>query len=196
MPLLLVAGAIAAFILFSGPGKPKDEVVLLPGPDGRPSGVVVVEREGERHVLDRSYVASRSGEARVVQRAEKDVRAQFGSVLAALPPRPAKFQLYFVSGTDELTGESKGELAKVLEEMKRRSAPDVAVIAHTDTVGEHEANDRLSAQRAERMKSYLVGIGVPAERIQASGRGERELLVATPDNTDEPRNRRVEINVR
>lgn len=192
----LIAAVVAAFIVSSEPGKPRDEVVLLPGPDGRPSGVVVVEREGERHVLDRSYVASRSGEPRIVQRAEKDVRAQFGSVLAALPARPAKFLLYFVSGTDELTAESKGELAKILDEMKRRPVPDVAVIAHTDTVGDHEANDRLSAQRAERMKAYLVGIGVAVERIQASGRGERELLVATPDNTDEPRNRRVEINVR
>jgi outer membrane protein OmpA-like peptidoglycan-associated protein len=192
----LVAAVVAAFIVFSGPGKPRDEVVLLPGPDGRPSGVVVVERDGDRHVLDRSYLASRSGEPKVVQRAEKDVRAQFGSVLAALPARPAKFLLYFVSGTDELTEESKGELPKILDEMKRRPVPDVAVIAHTDTVGEHEANDRLSAQRAERMKTLLVGIGISAERIQSSGRGERELLVATPDGTDEPRNRRVEINVR
>jgi hypothetical protein len=38
----LIAAVVAAFIVFSGPGKPRDEVVLLPGPDGRPSGVVVV----------------------------------------------------------------------------------------------------------------------------------------------------------
>ena len=46
------------------------------------------------------------------------------------------------------------------------------------------------------MKSFLVQIGIPAERITTAGRGERELLVRTPDETDEPRNRRVEINVR
>ena len=39
-------------------------------------------------------------------------------------------------------------------------------------------------------------MGIPAERIQAAGRGERELLVPTEDNVAEPRNRRVEINVR
>jgi len=39
-------------------------------------------------------------------------------------------------------------------------------------------------------------MGVPAERIVIAGRGEREPIVPTADNVDEPRNRRVEINVR
>lgn len=194
--VLLFAGAFAAFVLLASPGKPGDEVALLPGPDGRPSGVVVVEREGQRHVLDNSYAASRSGSAQVGTLSERDVRDRFGAVLSALPARPTSFVVHFVSGTDELTELSRAELPKILEEIKRRPVPDVAVIAHTDTVGEHEANDRLSAQRAERMKSFLIEIGIPAERIQTSGRGEREPLIATADNTDEPRNRRVEISVR
>jgi len=42
----------------------------------------------------------------------------------------------------------------------------------------------------------MVERGIPADRIQARGRGERELLVRTADEVREPRNRRVEINVR
>jgi len=80
--------------------------------------------------------------------------------------------------------------------MRERPHPDVVVIGHTDTVGDAEGNDRLSAQRAETVKGFLVGIGIPAERIRTAGRGERELLVPTDDNVEEPRNRRVEINVR
>jgi len=57
-------------------------------------------------------------------------------------------------------------------------------------------NDRLSLARAGRMRDMLIERGVPAERIQARGRGERELLVPTEDQVREPRNRRVEINVR
>jgi outer membrane protein OmpA-like peptidoglycan-associated protein len=193
---VVVAGLVAAFIFLATPGKSSDEVALLPGPDGRPSGVVVVERDGTRHVLDQSYASSRSGDAQVTRRSAEEVRAQYGAVLAALPARPASFLLYFVSGTDELTPESRNELTKILDELKRRPVPDIAVIAHTDTVGEHEANDRLSLQRAERVKGFLVEIGIAAARIQTSGRGEREPLIATADNTDEPRNRRVEISVR
>lgn len=195
--MIFVVGALlAAMVFLSQPGRPADEVALLPGPDGRASGVVVVERNGVRHVLDQPYATSRTGEAQVGRSSEQEVRSRYGALLAALPARPAAFVLHFVSGKDELTEESRGELPKILAELRRRPVPDVVVIAHTDSVGEHEANDQLSAQRAERVKNFLVEIGIPAARIQTSGRGEREPLVATPDNTDEPRNRRVEISVR
>ena len=78
----------------------------------------------------------------------------------------------------------------------RSIAGATSSIGHTDTVGDTVDNDRLSAQRAERMKGHLVEIGIPAERIRVAGRGERESLISTPDNVDEPRNRRVEIIVR
>lgn len=194
--VLLVAAMMAAIVFLSPGRKPADEVTLLPGPDGRPSGAVVVQRDGVHHVLDQSYAASRSGEAQVTRSTQDEVRARFGPVLAALPARPASFLLYFVSGTDALTPESREALSRILDELKRRPVPDVAVVAHTDTIGDPESNDRLSAQRAERVKTFLVEVGIPAARIQTAGRGERELLVPTPDNVDEPRNRRVEISVR
>ena len=74
--------------------------------------------------------------------------------------------------------------------------PDVVVIGHTDRIGNEQFNDRLSLQRAERVRSELVKLGIPQVRIQTAGRGEREPLINTPDEVSEPRNRRVEINVR
>ena len=104
--------------------------------------------------------------------------------------------LYFITGTDELTPESKEALQSILGALRERPLPDVLVIGHTDTVGDLMDNDRLSAQRAETVKGFLVEIGIPATRIRISGRGEREPLIRTGDEVDEPRNRRVEINVR
>jgi len=127
---------------------------------------------------------------------QKCLDVDFGVALEALPVPPTTFLLYFVTGTDELTDESKEELKQILAELKHRPVPDIMVVGHTDTVGELEANDLLSAQRAERMKGFLVEIGIPGRQIQTAGRGEREPLVPTADNIDEPRNRRVEINVR
>ena len=43
---------------------------------------------------------------------------------------------------------------------------------------------------------FLVEVGVQRDRITSSGRGEREPLVPAPDEVDEPRNRRVEVDVR
>ena len=93
-------------------------------------------------------------------------------------------------------GRLPSDPGRLFEQLVDGEVPDVLVIGHTDTMGEALANDELSAQRAERVKGFLIGIGIPGERIRIAGRGERELLVPTADEVDEPRNRRVEINVR
>jgi outer membrane protein OmpA-like peptidoglycan-associated protein len=177
---------------------PADElVVVLPSADGH-TGTVVVYSQGKRTVLDQPYAANRigSGGGGPTRLSEQEVKTAFGPALGSIPARPASFLLYFVTGTDQLTEESKGELARMLEELRRRPAPDILVIGHTDRVGSDDDNDRLSLARAERVRASLVTQGIAAERIQASGRGEREPVVQTADGVDEPRNRRVEINVR
>ncbi len=197
MAVLAIAALLALAIFLSAPAT-IDTVVVLPSPDGH-TGTVVVQRGGEKQVLDQPYAQSRTapGEPAEVSRLSAvEVSKSFGQALEALPSRPATFLLYFVTGSDELTDESKLEVQKVLAELKDRKVPDLVVIGHTDTVGDTEWNDRLSAQRAERMKAILVEAGIPAERIRTAGRGKRELLVRTADNVEEPRNRRVEINVR
>ncbi len=192
---VLAVGALIALLILFAPKATVETVVVLPDPDGR-TGTVVVQRGDERHVLDQPYAASRTGAGQVTRLPETEVRQSFGAVLGALPARPTSFVLYFVTATDELTDESKGELQKVLAALKLRAVPDVVAIGHTDTVGDAAINDKLSAQRAERVKGFLVEIGIPAERIYTAGRGEREPLVPTVENVEEPRNRRVEINVR
>jgi outer membrane protein OmpA-like peptidoglycan-associated protein len=124
------------------------------------------------------------------------VRAEFASVLSTLPDRPKSFLVYFLEGTDEFTEESGVAFQKILSELRERSAPDVVAIGHTDRVGNLQYNDNLSLQRAERVRGELVRLGIPEARIRVAGRGEREPLVATDDEVAEPRNRRVEINVR
>ncbi len=188
--------AAGALLLGCQSAPPSELVVVLPEADGR-TGTVIVERKGNRTVLDKPYAASRSGaKPGPAQLTEQEVKKTFGETLATMPERPASFLLYFVTGTDLLTDQSKGELGRMLEELKRRQAPDILVIGHTDRVGQDDQNDRLSLQRAERVRADLGSQGLPADRIPAAGRGEREPLVPTPDGVDEPRNRRVEINVR
>jgi outer membrane protein OmpA-like peptidoglycan-associated protein len=187
--------AVALLALVYWVAKPPNETVtVLPSADGH-IGVVVVERGKEKQVLNQPYATTRNGDA-VKVLAATEVKDTFGSTLQALPARPTIFLLYFVTGTDELTEESKGDLQRILDELKLRPVPDVYVIGHTDTVGELRGNDQLSAQRAETVKGFLVGIGISADRIQTAGRGKREPIVQTGDNVDEPKNRRVEINVR
>ena len=196
---VVIAALVTALMIYSHRLPVGDEmVVVLPHPDGT-VGAVVVERGGERVVLDRAYATSRivRGGAPQAQRVdENQVRAEFGALLAALPGRPKSFLLYFLEGKDEFTPESLVELERMLAELRQRGAPDVVVIGHTDRVGTLQFNDRLSLQRAERVRSELVKLGIEEARIQIAGRGEREPLVPTADEVPEPRNRRVEISVR
>lgn len=124
------------------------------------------------------------------------VRAEFGAVLDALPPAPLSFIVYFVFGQDELTEESRKELAPILREVQRRPAPEVTVIGHADQAGPERVNDTLALRRAERVRELLVQRGVRAERITVVGRGSREPAVRAPEGVAEARNRRVEVSVR
>lgn len=104
--------------------------------------------------------------------------------------------LYFEAGGNVLTPESQQALANIRQEIAQRPASEAMVIGHTDRVGSVEDNDRLSKVRAETLRDLLIESGVPANKLEVVGRGEREPLVATDDEVDEPKNRRVEINVR
>lgn len=169
---------------------------VLPARDGHVGAIVV---HGKDEILiNRAYGAVVISGGRHAESTldESKVREMFGSTLDALPGSPTSFVLYFLEGKDELTPESKVELQNVFAELKHRPLPDIVVIGHTDTVGTLEFNDKLSLARAQRMRDMLIEMGLPGDRIQAAGRGKREPLVPTDDNTSEPRNRRVEINVR
>ncbi len=171
---------------------------VVPGADGH-VGAVVVRTDREERVIDSAYGAQRvksDGSVEASHLTAAEVRREFGATLDALPGKPASFLLYFLEGKDELTSESRAEMEKVFGELKRRPLPDIVVIGHTDTVGGLAFNDRLSLARAERLREMMIGLGIPVDRITAAGRGKRELLVPTEDNVSEPRNRRVEINVR
>jgi outer membrane protein OmpA-like peptidoglycan-associated protein len=189
-------GALVALLILGGCASSKDLVVLLPDKDGKVGKVLVQNPKGET-VLDSAYAAARTGGS--LQRntaSQSEVKDVFGTALAAMPPRPVSYTLYFESGTDEFSDQSKQEVKRVLAEMARRPAPEITVIGHTDQAGPDSVNDALSLQRAERVKSILVRLGISPDRILTAGRGRREPLVRTADGASEPRNRRVEISVR
>ena len=78
----------------------------------------------------------------------------------------------------------------------------VHVIGHSDRIGNSRGNLRLSTQRAEAVRSYLVERGVPADRITAVGRGDVEPVVECASERGQALiaclapNRRVEVRVR
>lgn len=175
-----------------------DEVIVLPDKDGKVGTVVVSNSSGET-VLNTAYASAKTRGNSIITgvSSAEEVNRVFGEAIAVQSPRPASFLVYFESGRDQLTSESGRAIDGILADIAKRPSPEVVVIGHTDTVGRAIIrNDELSRQRAEVVRTMLIGRGIPAASISVEGRGSREPLVHTADNVDEPRNRRVEIIVR
>lgn len=188
--LLLLVGLLSGCV--------SDRVVLLPSPDGAETALVVRDASGER-VLDRPYAATNTQALAApfdFRASPEYVETRYAAVLQALPRGPVSHVLYFETGGDRLTQASLAELSALRQQIASWQASEIMVIGHTDRVGSLAANDALSAKRAEAVRELLIGEGIPAEKLEVAGRGEREPLVPTADEVDEPRNRRVEINVR
>lgn len=94
-----------------------------------------------------------------------------------------------------LAESSRKRLDALAELMKRRSTLQVRIIGHTDNFGSPVETQRVSEQRAQAAKDYLVSKGVSASRILTSGLGSR---VPVADNSTEEgrrQNRRIDIEV-
>ena len=178
----------------------KSLIVLLPDEDGQ-VGEIVVENKGGTQVLTEPHHATEVKAADVsptapVTMKKEEVLRVFGEALSALPEPPIRFLLYFITGTPELTAESKRQIPKILRAIEARKSKDIAIIGHTDRVGSREENQTLGLKRATSIKNILVSDGVDPSGIEVVSHGEDNPSIETKDNVAEPRNRRVEITVR
>jgi outer membrane protein OmpA-like peptidoglycan-associated protein len=187
--------ALAAAGLLAGCATARSSVALLADEGATTGGSVAVidaDSGAERGELTAINTRADVGGAKVVPRPVDP--AVYAVLLAAIPPPPRFYTLYFVEGTSELTEASK----PVLEELKKvvTEASDVQITGHTDTVGSVQSNDKLSYERALQVRAALVKEGLPVANARVAGRGERELKTPTADGVSEPTNRRVEVTVR
>lgn len=118
----------------------------------------------------------------------------------ATPPSPEKpvqknYLVYFGLDQDQLDETTQRVVEAVFKELQNLPNVQIALNGHTDTSGPNRYNLDLSQRRANTVKKALIGLGIAAERIINFGFGETDLAVPTPDNTYEPKNRRVEIVV-
>ncbi len=195
--LLLAAGCAAPPPVVKPPEAPRSYLVLLENEDGTTGKVVYTGEQGGPVELDqaRQAVALQGSSTRyTVDPAQ--LSRDTDAALRAQPKLPKTFQLYFEAGDTRINKASEALLAEVLAEVKSRPAPDISVIGHTDTVGSAASNETLSLRRAEQVSQLLKAAAAAAVNVEVTSHGERNLLVQTPDNTAEPRNRRVEVTVR
>lgn len=172
--------------------------MVMPEEDGGVGVVEVTLNDGSQQTLTGEFraLAVDGSQVRAYMSDRQELERSFGPAVAALPRAPVSILLQFQRNRVEPTADSRRAIEKVGREFRDRPSKEIWVVGHTDTVGSDAYNDTLSIRRAERVRQLLIGLGVPTDSILIKGKGKRDPLVPTPDNTDEPRNRRVEISVR
>jgi len=175
-------------------------IVLLPDPESGTTGRARVTNEFGAADLAAPRAATRTtadtSPGPVHTLSEADVKRLFSEALAALPPPSRHFTLHFRFESGELTAESEALVPVILQAVTALSVPEVVVVGHTDTMGDATANVALGLKRAMSVRSILFRAGLALSTVEVTSHGEADLLVKTPDNTPEPRNRRVEITVK
>lgn len=178
--------------------RPQDRsyITLMASPDGSVGRVLLQGERGE-WLLERAGDAAPLDGSRAPAPVDPAVfQRDFAQALAARPALPQTFVLYFGSGSTEPTADSVALLQDILANAASRASADLSIVGHADSVGSAEFNEALSLRRAQAVADWLAAHGLQAAALQVRAQGKRQLLVTTPDASDELRNRRVEVTVR
>jgi OmpA family len=187
-------------VLLTGCAAQKSVIVLLPE-NGKVSGEVTVVNAHGSQVLSQSWqsveiAGSQGRPARPIVLDETTVQGVFGGVISAMPLPPVHYLLYFKLDSAELLPNSQLLLPAIAKVIKERYPAQLSVVGHTDTVESAEYNHQLGLLRATAVSELLASHGAAPASIEISSRGKTDLLVKTPDQTLEPRNRRAEVTIR
>lgn len=92
-----------------------------------------------------------------------------------------------------LRQEDVSDLDKNVEALKTWGDVDIEVAGHTDSMGSDKYNMKLSGQRAEAVRNFLISRGVSADRLTAKGYGESQPVADNATEEGRFKNRRVEL---
>lgn len=107
---------------------------------------------------------------------------------------------YDYKSTD--VNESSGkELDKLILILQKNKGIGIELTSHTDSIGSDEYNMRLSHERAQKARQYVISKGINSNKITAKGMGEKSPVApnSKPDGSDNPegraKNRRTEFKI-
>jgi OmpA-OmpF porin, OOP family len=115
---------------------------------------------------------------------------------AAAKDPTVSMTVQFATGSAELTPQAVQTLSSLGQALSNPTLANYRfrIEGHTDTVGSPAANQQLSQRRAEAVVDYLSSnFHIDRSRVQAIGMGQDGLMIQTPPQTPEARNRRVQV---
>ncbi|WP_184381829.1 OmpA family protein [Roseococcus suduntuyensis] len=189
---LLVCGAWLPFAaLAQPPAIPAPPAAAPPaaGPDAEERQIIERLTRGIR-------VPGRPGNEGTTGGAPAAPQGEAGKAPGEEEPPSVNLTVFFPTGSARITPQAADALAALGRALNREELRPFRfrVEGHTDTEGDAQMNQMLSERRALAVREHLIEkFGIAPQRLLAQGMGESRLLIPTPDNFPEPRNRRVQI---
>ena len=192
----VVRAFIALLALTSGIVSAATEVSSGAGRVVSDGDFVRIESNGTRATID--------GDWRSQGERDGDTEVLLKQIGASVNSDHIRLQLasdvLFEFGSDAVTAAAAERLTQIAQVIRERAVGEVLVIGHTDAIGDHPSNQRLSERRAINVMRWLNShAAIPSGLMVGRGMGEVQPLVAekTRHGADDPagraRNRRVEF---
>lgn len=103
--------------------------------------------------------------------------------------------IFFMANSDQLTKSSFTALDEIVSILKTNTGLKMIIEGHTDSTGKAELNQKLSKQRAESVKKYLMQKGIDDSRLNTFGFGSSKPLQSNETIQGRAGNRRVELKL-
>lgn len=103
--------------------------------------------------------------------------------------------IFFDFDKFDLKDQSIPELERVIEFLRRYPEVRIVIEGHTDDVGGADYNDKLSMDRANAVRNYLINGGIDGGRVQTEGFGKTKPLIKGTSDSARAKNRRVEMRI-
>jgi outer membrane protein OmpA-like peptidoglycan-associated protein len=103
--------------------------------------------------------------------------------------------LLFDFDSEQVRAEAAQNLRNLAASLGEYPNTDLLIVGHTDAVGTAEYNQQLSQRRAQATADYLASVGVAANRLKTTGRGETEPVASNDSDAGRQQNRRVEVAI-
>lgn len=101
----------------------------------------------------------------------------------------------FTQSSAEVIPSSFAELDRIVQTMNTYPAMEILLEGHTDNQGEVQKNIKLSADRVEQVKKYLLSKGIEGKRIQTKAWGPARPIASNLTEQTRQKNRRVEFTI-
>jgi outer membrane protein OmpA-like peptidoglycan-associated protein len=125
-----------------------------------------------------------------------DPKATYEVEIKIDPPKEFVLEdVFFETGKSNLKPSSHKTLNDLAEVLKLKKTMVIEIQGHTDNVGSEPDNMRLSQERAEAVKKYLVSKAIDIKRITAKGYGPTRPVADNSTDEGKAKNRRTSLKV-